>query len=273
MSRSPSARNNRMIYFFSDSHIGSRADHERIAHQQKVVRMLHFMARDAEAIHIVGDLFDFWYEYLWPDKSKEEYTPILNTLRELVERGIKIHFYVGNHDLWTFGDLARKTGMIVHYERTNELEAYGRHILLGHGDGLVPPGYLDHLPQDLQAHIRHSIRINRIFRSRIAQALMRLCPPVWGNQWGYSWAAKHRIAEKGISIPYQGEANEALVGYAKEQEKHAHRDYYIFGHRHIELELELASRARVIILGDTFLQWTYARLTPDGIITTELYEE
>ena len=68
------------------------------------------------------------------------------------------------------------------------------------------------------------------------------------------------IAENGISIPYMGEQKEALVGWAKEQEKRAHHDYYIFGHRHIELDLELASRAHVIILGDTFLQWTYAEL-------------
>lgn len=249
-----------MVYFFSDSHIGSRADSERLAHQQKVVRMLRHMGEDAEAIYIVGDLFDFWYEYIWPDKSKQEYAPILDTLRELTERGIAIHFYVGNHDMWTYGYLARRTGITVHRERTAEIEVHGKRILLGHGDGLVPPGYMDLIPEDARRHVQHSIRINRIFRSRIAQGLMRIMPPAWSNQWGYSWAAKHRIAENGISIPYMGEQKEALVGWAKEQEKRAHHDYYIFGHRHIELDLELATRAHVIILGDTFLQWTYAEL-------------
>lgn len=256
-----------MIYFFSDSHLGLDSE----AQQQKLVRMLRRMATDAEAIYILGDLFDYWYEYYWPDRSKEAYSTILNELHRIVDSGIPVHFYTGNHDLWTFGELARRSGMTIHKTRLDTITCYGKRIVLGHGDGLVPDGYLDTLPKEVQGKVKKSIRINRLFHHPVAQAAFRLCPPALGNRLGYSWACQNRIKEQANPIPYKGENQEELVLWAKQQGQGI--DYFIFGHRHIELELELASRARVIILGDTFAQWTYARLTPDGQISTELYEE
>lgn len=266
-----------MIYFFSDSHLGLDSE----AQQQKLVRMLRRMATDAEAIYILGDLFDYWYEYLWPDRSKEAYATILNELHRIVDSGIPVHFYTGNHDLWTFGELAKRSGMIVHKTRLDTITLYGKRIVLGHGDGLVPNGYLETLPEEVRGKVKKSIRINRLFHNPVAQAVFRLCPPALGNRLGYNWACQNRTKEQTTPIPYKGENKEELVLWAKEAslpqplspkgERGA--DYFIFGHRHIELELELVSRARIILLGDTFVQWTYARLTPDGLITTELYED
>lgn len=261
-----------MIYFFSDSHLGLDSE----AQQQKLVRMLRRMATDAEAIYILGDLFDYWYEYLWPDRSKDTYATILNELHRIVDSGIPVHFYTGNHDLWTFGELSRRSGMIVHKARLDTITLYGKRIVLGHGDGLVPDGYLDMLPEEVRGKVKKSIRINRLFHNPIAQAAFRLCPPALGNRLGYSWACKNRIKEQANPIPYKGENQEELVLWAKTPPpplRGEKVDYFIFGHRHIELELELVSRARIILLGDTFAQWTYARLTPDGNISTELYEE
>lgn len=271
-----------MIYFFSDSHIGSRAigDLEaRLQHQQKIIRMLCMMACDAEEIHILGDLFDYWYEYLWPDASKEEYTPLLDCLKELTERGIGIHFYIGNHDMWTFGWLARRTGMTVHRKNVQETICYGRRILLGHGDGLVPRDYLHLIPEEYRSKIRRFIWLRRLFHNPVPQQLFRLLPPTCGNRFGYNWSCHSRQKELAHPCPYKGENQEEVVLWAKEQESLATQgktqgaDYYIFGHRHIELDLELVSGAHVVILGDTWQQWTYGRMTPDGAFSLEVYEE
>lgn len=252
-----------MIYFLSDAHIGSRAMIDRAAHQQQVIRVLQHIARDAREVWLLGDVFDFWYEYLWRDSSKDEYTPILDQLCAMTDRGINVHFVIGNHDLWTFGYLARRTGMIVH--RTPQvITRCGKRLFLAHGDGLVPEGYLDTFPPEIQRKIRRFIRLRRIFHNPVLQFLFRLVPPAWGNRFGYGWARRSRLKELAHPCGYKGEHQEELVLWAKQ---HPDYDYYIFGHRHIELDLELANRSRVLILGDMFRQWTYARLTDDGQLT------
>lgn len=273
-----------MIYFFSDSHIGSRAIGNldaRLQHQQKVIRMIEMMSRDAEEIHILGDLFDFWYEYLWPDRAKEEYTPLLDTLRTLTDRGIRIHFYIGNHDMWTFGWLARRTGMTVHRNNVQPTTCYGRRILLGHGDGLVPDNYLEVIPKEYHSRIRRFIWLRRWFHNPIPQQAFRILPPTWGNRFGYEWSRKSRLKEQANPCPYKGENKEEVVLWAKHHSlSHSTQsspedgavDYYIFGHRHIELDLELVTGAHVIILGDTWQQWTYGRLAPDGTFSLEVYD-
>ncbi|MBO4578499.1 MAG: hypothetical protein J5688_07305, partial [Paludibacteraceae bacterium] len=112
--------------------------------------------------------------------------------------------------------------------------------------------------------IRSFMRLRRLFHSPVAQFLFRLVPPAWGNKLGYNWAKRSRLKELANPCDYKGENREELVLYAKEQEQSEHLDYYIFGHRHIELDLELASGARVLILGDCFRQWTYAKMDDQG---------
>ncbi|MBR1426822.1 MAG: UDP-2,3-diacylglucosamine diphosphatase [Paludibacteraceae bacterium] len=249
-----------MIYFLSDAHIGSRAMADRSAHQQQVVHVLQTLATDADEVWLLGDIFDFWYEYLWPDRSKDEYQPVLDQLRAMTDRGIAVHFIIGNHDLWTFGALARRTGITVH-RTPQQLTRCGKRLFLAHGDGLVPDGYLDTFPPEIQRKIRRFMRLRRVFHNPLLQFLFRLLPPAWGNRFGYGWARQSRLKELAHPCGYKGEQQEELVLWAKQ---HPGCDYYIFGHRHIELDLELGDRSRVLILGDMFRQWTYARLTDDG---------
>ncbi len=255
-----------MVYFLSDAHLGSRAITHPEAHQQTVIDMLQSMAKDATAIYLLGDMFDFWCEYFWRDRSKEQYRPFLQTLREITSKGIDIHFFIGNHDIWTFGWLEKETGVVVH-RKPQSVVINGKKLFLAHGDGLVPSDYLQQLPQKVQKKIRQFIFLRAVFHNPILQCLFRLIPPAWGNAFGYEWAKNSRLKELARPCPYKGEEKEELVLFAKEQEqKGNHRDYYIFGHRLIELDLMISRDSRILILGDCWQQFTYAKL--DGTTMT-----
>ena len=262
-----------MIYFLSDAHLGSRAVVNADEHQQRLVSLLRDMSADAEAIYLLGDMFDFWYEYLWRDKSKEAFRPFLSELRSLTSKGIEVHYFIGNHDIWTFGWLARETGVIVH-RGPWETMLHGRRIYMAHGDGTVPMGYVETFPRPIQRKIRRFMRMRAFFHNPIAQTLFRLVPPAMGNAFGYGWARKSREKELAHPCPYQGEDRESLVLYAKEQEARGnHHDYYIFGHRHIELDLMLSRTSRVVLLGDFWRQWTYAQMDEKGELTLCTHEK
>jgi UDP-2,3-diacylglucosamine hydrolase len=122
--------------------------------------------------------------------------------------------------------------------------------------------------------IKRFMKLREIFRSPFLQFCYRCLPPRWGNKFGYEWAKRSRLKELNNPCPYKGEDKEELVLFAKDQEnQHNHRDYYIFGHRHIELDLQLQTGSRVVILGDTFKEWTYAKLDHKGNLTLHNYEQ
>jgi UDP-2,3-diacylglucosamine hydrolase len=262
-----------MIYFVSDAHIGSKAITRGWAHQKKFIQLLNKLGEDAVSIYLMGDIFDFWFEYYTKDKSKKEYQPLFRCIRHLVRKGVHVHYFVGNHDMWTWGGLASMTGMEVHFE-PNTIRRYGKLLYLAHGDGIVPFDLEHHYPREARAQIRKFMRLRQIFQNEFLQFLFRCLPPAWGNKIGYTWAAKSRQKELDNLCPFKGEKNEELVLFAKEEERlKNHRDYYIFGHRHIELDLQLESGSRVIILGDCFRQWTYASLNKRGELQLHNYDE
>ena len=254
-----------MVYFLSDAHLGSRAIDNPEVHQRTLIDMLNGMAKDATAIYLLGDIFDFWCEYFWRDRSKEQYRPFLQTLRAITDKGITVHFFIGNHDIWTFGWLAKETGVQVH-RKPESIQLNGKRVFLAHGDGLAPSNYLQQLPQKVQKKIRQFIFLRAVFHNPILQFLFRLLPPAWANAFGYEWAKNSRLKELARPCPYKGEDKEELVLFAKEQEqKGNHHDYYIFGHRHIELDLMLSRDSRIMILGDCWQQFTYAKLNGASI--------
>ena len=254
-----------MIYFLSDAHLGSRAINNPQVHQQTVIDMLRSMAQDASAIYLLGDIFDFWCEYFWQDKSKRQYQPCLHTLKDITNKGIEIHLFIGNHDIWTFGWLEKETGVIVH-RQPESVMINGQKVFLAHGDGLVPNNYIEQLPKKIQKKIKQFIFLRKVFHNPILQFFFRLLPPSWGNEFGYEWAKNSRLKELARPCPYKGEEKEELVLFAKEQEREGnHHDYYIFGHRHIELDLMLSRDSRIMILGDCWQQFTYAQLDNLGL--------
>ena len=258
-----------MIYFLSDAHIGSRALADRVEHEKRVCAFLNQLAQDATEIYLLGDMFDFWYEYVW--RKPKEYDLTLNTLKALTDQGVRIHYFIGNHDIWTFGWLEKRTGVKV-YRKPTELTINGKTCLLAHGDGLIPSYMVSIYPKPVQRKIRNFMRLRKVFHNPVLQRLFSLLPPQLGDRFGYEWARKSRLKELAKPCPYKGEKNEELVLYAKEVETTAHHDYYIFGHRHIELDLQLATKARVVILGDMFKQYTYARMNDKGELSLLNFE-
>jgi UDP-2,3-diacylglucosamine hydrolase len=261
-----------MIYFLSDSHLGSRAIENPQAHQKIIIDMLDCMKKDATAIYLLGDIFDFWCEFFWYDKSKEAYRPFLDKLKSITDSGIDIHFFIGNHDIWTFGWLQKQTGIKLH-RKPESIMIGNKKIFLAHGDGLIPTNHLSQLPKHVQKKIRHFILLRKAFHSPFLQIPFRLLPPKWGNNFGYEWAKRSRLKEMGNPYPYKGEDKEELVLFAKEQENIGnHHDIYIFGHRHIELDLMLSRNSRIMILGECWQQFTYAQMDNQGNTTLNYYE-
>ncbi|GEM_PF-406343 len=272
-----------MIYFLSDAHLGSRVIADPNAHQQRLVRLLNRMAQDAEAIFLLGDMFDFWYEYLWDRHqwadfggrwhltgNKQQFVPFLQTLKRLTEKGIAVHFFIGNHDIWTFGDLERNTGVQVH-RQPQVYSLQGRQVFLAHGDGIVPSYFMQVLPPPIRKKIRRFMRLRAFFHHPLPQFLFRLLPPYLGDAFGYEWARRSRLKELQRPCPYKGDNQEELVLWANE---HPEYDCCIFGHRHIVLHRpfqqpdgikQTEKNPEVIILGDFFKQFTYAAMNEGKI--------
>lgn len=235
---------NTMIYFISDAHLGSLAIPHRRTQERRLVRFLDEIKDKAEAVFFLGDMFDFWYEY--SQVVPKGYTRFLGKISELTDNGVEVHYFTGNHDIWAYDYLEKECGVIMHHNMAT-LELHGKTFLLAHGDGMGDPD-----PKFKYIHA--------IFHSKLCQKLFSWLHPDLGVKFGLNWAKHSRLKRKdGKEPPYMGESKEHLVLYAKEYLKtHPDIDYFIFGHRHIELDLMLTHQSRLMILGDWIWQFTYA---------------
>ena len=232
------------VYFLSDAHLGSLAIPHNRTQERRLVRFLDSIKDKAAAIYLLGDMFDFWdeYKYVVP----KGYTRFLGKLSELTDNGIEIHFFTGNHDIWTYGYLEKECGLIVHHKPITT-EIFGKIFFLAHGDGLGDPNNQFKL-------------LRKMFHNRTCQILLNAMHPRWGMALGLDWAKHSRLKRiDGKETPYLGEDKEYLVNFTKDYLKtHNNIDYFIYGHRHIKLDLKLNDKARMIILGDWIWQYTYA---------------
>ncbi len=245
-----------MIYFISDAHLGSPTISDDKEHQNKLIALLEQMSKDATAIYMLGDMFDFWVEYYIHDPSKRRFTPFFKALRKLRKQGIKIHYFVGDHDRWASDGLEKLTGVELHTYPCS-ITRYGRTIFLAYGTGLYRYNWYRTYPKKKQDSIRKAIRRKERLENSFLQLQFRMLPPAWGNKIGSIWAQKQTNEED----------KDYLMDYAKDEEKHGnHRDYYIFGHTHIAMDIPITDNSRVILLGDCFKQWTYAQLDEKGNI-------
>ena len=213
--------------------------------ERRLVRFLDTIKNKAAAVYMLGDMFDFWYE--WKRVVPKGFTRFLGKVSELTDMGVEVHFFTGNHDIWAFDYLERECGAIIHYEPLTT-ELYGKLFFLAHGDGMGDPDKSFKL-------------IRSVFHSKLCQWMFsNLLHPNFAMNIGLSWAKHSRMKRKdGQEPPYMGEDKEHLVLFTKDYMKtHPDIDFYLYGHRHIELDLLLSAKSRMMILGDWITLFTYA---------------
>lgn len=246
------------IYFISDAHLGCRALQHGRQQERRLVRFLDDIKDKAGAIYMLGDMFDFWFEY--PTVIPRGFTRFLGKVSELTDNGVEVHFFTGNHDIWTYGYLEEECGVVVH-TKPETVEIYDRVFYIAHGDGLGDP--------DLNFKL-----LRRVFHNRMCQQLFNSIHPRWAMWLGMSWAKHSRLKRAdGKEPPYMGEDRECLVRFAKGyMQTHSNIDYFMFGHRHIELDISLSKKTRMMILGDWISQFTYAVFDGEHMFLEEYVE-
>ncbi len=244
------------IYFISDFHLGAPDAAASLLREKKIIRFLDSIKADAAAIFIVGDLFDFWYEY--KKVVPKGYVRILGKLAELTDNGIPIHFFVGNHDMWMTDYFTKELSIPVYFEpQTFTLQ--GKAVYIGHGDGLGPN---DHGYKFLK----------KVFRNRVCQWLFGILPPYIGMGIANYFSRKSRAATGQHEEQFLGEDKEWLIIYCREVLQKEKFDYFIFGHRHLPLDFELAPGSRYVNLGDWIRYYSYAVLE-NGQLSLKYYNE
>ena len=243
-----------MIYFISDAHLGSRAIPHQRTQERRLVRFLDQIKDKAEAIYMLGDMFDFWFEY--DDVVPRGFTRFLGKVSELTDRGVEVHFFVGNHDMWMDDYLTSECGVTIHHEPCM-VEIHGKEFYLAHGHDQ------DVAPDDWKSRLMFSI-----FESRTCRKLAKKIHPHQFMNFGLNWARRNRERHNEEGEPqYLGEKDERLVVYAKKYlADHPGVNYFIFGHRHIELDLMLSHECRMMIIGEWFRKFTF--VTFDGVELT-----
>lgn len=233
------------VYFLSDAHLGSRAISHRRMQERRLVNFLDSIKHKANSVFLLGDMFDFWFEYR--TVVPRGYTRLLGKISELTDHGVEVHYFTGNHDLWMNNYLQRECGVIMH-RTSSVVEIYGELFYLAHGDGL-------------DTRDRKFMLLRSIFHNRTCQRLFAALHPRWGMGFGLAWARHSRLKRvDGQEPPYQGPDREPLVVFARQYLKtHPQINHFIFGHRHIEVRERLTDTAEVVILGDWISQFTYAR--------------
>ena len=229
-------------YFLSDFHLGAPNAAASLVREKKIVAFLDEIKNDAAQIFIVGDLFDFWYEY--KKVVPKGYVRILGKLAELTDAGIAIHFFVGNHDMWMKDYFEKELNIPVYFD-PKEFTINNKQFLIGHGDGLGPDdkGYKF---------------IKKVFRNKICQWLFGILPPRVGIGIADFFSRKSRAKTGSTNEIFLGEEKEWLVIYCKEVLQKQHYDYFIFGHRHLPLDIQLNEKSKYINLGDWIKYFTYA---------------
>ena len=234
---------NKKIYFASDQHLGAPTLAASLPREKKFVAWLDEIKKDAAAIFLLGDLFDFWFEY--KTVVPKGFVRVLGKLAEIRDAGIPIYFFVGNHDLW-MQDYFEKELHIPVFHAPQEFLLNNKKFLIGHGDGLGPGdiGYK---------------RMKKAFTFPLFKWLFKWLHPDLGVRLGQYMSVKNKLISGGEKdVKYLGDENEWLALYCKKKLTRQHYDYFVFGHRHLPLEIKLQENSTYINTGDWIQYFTYA---------------
>ena len=229
------------IYFTSDHHFGAPNSSASKLREKRFVEWLDHVKNDAAVIFILGDLFDFWFEY--KHVIPKGFTRVLGKLAELTDHGIEIHFFVGNHDLWMNGYFEDELNIKV-YHKPEQFQLNETLFFIGHGDGLGP-------------HDKGYKRLKKVFVNPLFQWLYRWLHPDIGVRFAQYLSLKNKLISGDDDVKFLGERKEWLVQYAQKKLEEKHFDYFVFGHRHLPLNIKLNPRSTYINLGDWIAHFTY----------------
>jgi len=232
---------NKKIYFASDFHLGVPDHASSLAREKKIVSWLDSIKHDASEIYLVGDLFDFWFEYnLVVPKG---FVRLLGKLAELTDAGISIYLFHGNHDLWQFGYLEKEIGCTV-FSKAIVKEFNGKKFYIGHGDGIGPG----------QTFFKFLLAV---YRNYLFQRMFAFFHPSVGITIANWFSNRSKIKSDEINSKYYGDEKEYHMLFAKDYLELKKVDFFIFGHRHLPMD-KIINGAHVINLGDWITYNSYA---------------
>ena len=235
------------IYFASDFHLGAPNKKDSLIREKKICKWLDSIKDSAKEIYLVGDAFDFWFEYR--NVIPKGFERFKGTLANLPDQGIKIHFFPGNHDLWTFGYLERELGLIVHTEPliTN---INNKTFYITHGDGLG------------SGDIKYKF-LKSVFSSKFCQWLFSILHPDAGIYLAHLWSSKSR--KKGGQFNKE-KLRESLIEYSKAILKKKDINYFIFGHIHEPIEINISPTAKYINIGDCITHFSFLEFHENNLL-------
>lgn len=229
------------VYFASDQHFGIPNATESRKREDRFIRWMDEIKADAQIIFLMGDLFDFWHE--WKYVVPKGYIRVLGKIAELKDSGIEIYFFVGNHDLWMKNYFQEELGIPVFFEK-QYFEINNRQFLLAHGDGLGPgdKGYK---------------RMKKVFTNPLAQWAFRWLHPDIAMRIANYMSQKNKMISGDEDKQFLGEDKEFLILYSKEKLKTDKINYFVYGHRHLPMVLDLSPDSKYVNLGDWISYFTY----------------
>lgn len=234
--------NSKKIYFASDFHLGVPSFESSLKREKTICRWLDSIKHDAEAVYLVGDIFDFWYEYKYTVPKGT--VRLLGKIAELTDAGIAVHFFVGNHDLWMKDYFTTELNVTVHHD-TQQVKFGSKNFYINHGDGLGPGDNWYKL-------------LRKIFASKTCQWLFSRLHPNLAFYIAKKSSKRRKTITGDSDEKFLGNENEWLFLYCREVLKTTAVDYFIFGHRHLPLDLDVDGKARYINLGEWIQYNTYA---------------
>lgn len=237
------------IYFASDFHLGAPNYESSLERERKIIRWLDEIEEDAFEIYLLGDVFDFWFEYR--HSIPKGFVRLQGKIANLTDKGIKVHWFYGNHDMWVFDYIPKELGVILHPSEITA-EYNGKQFFIGHGDGLGPGdnGYKF---------------IKRIFRSKISQWCFARLHPNFGIGLANYFSRKSRLSTGTSDATFYGEEKEMLIQFCHEKLTKDYYDFFVFGHRHLPIDFELPKGAKYINTGDWIKYFSFAEFDGENL--------
>jgi len=232
---------NKKIYFASDVHLGHPNIEEARWREKLFVKWLDEIKDSALEIYLLGDIFDFWYEY--KKVAPRGFVRFLGKIAEITDAGIPVHFFTGNHDVWVFDYLPNEINIILHRNPV-EKELLGKKFYLAHGDGLGPGDWSYKF-------------LKKIFTNKVLQWLFSRLHPNFSLWLAHTWSNSSRNTKGLVASQFLGKDKEILYKYSQQLLQKKHYDYLVFGHRHVMVNMEIGESSRFVNLGDWLYNFSY----------------